>query len=124
MLRSTKSTLYERLGGEQAITAVIAEFFNRMMQDDRVNHHFIGINIEELRQKQITNFMSYAISGTPLYDKAALREAHTGLNITSEEYEIAIKHLNSSLRKYNVGLGDIAKIEAFLRSVKPHIINK
>ncbi len=124
MFRSTKSTLYERLGGEQAIAAVITEFYNRMVQDDRVNHHFIGVNIEVLRRNQITYFMSYALGGYPQYEGSTLRQAHAGLNITSEEYEIAIKHLNSALRKFNVGLSEIAKIEAFLRSVKPHIINR
>ncbi|MBA4492969.1 group 1 truncated hemoglobin [Paenactinomyces guangxiensis] len=124
MLRSTKSTLYERLGGEQSIAAVINEFYNRMLKDDRVNHHFFGTNMERLRRHQITYFMSYALGGPKKYEGSTLRASHSGLQITSEEYEIAIKHLNSSLRKYNVPLDDIAKIEAFLRSVKPHIINK
>lgn len=124
MLRNAKSTLYERLGGEQSIAAVITEFYNRMLQDDRVNHHFIGVNMEILRRHQITYFMSFALGGPKRYEGSNLRHAHAGLQITSEEYEIAIKHLNSSLRKYNVPLEDIAKVEAFLRSVKPHIINK
>ncbi|MBA4543198.1 MULTISPECIES: group 1 truncated hemoglobin [Thermoactinomyces] len=124
MLKSTKSTLYERLGGEQTIAAVINEFYNRMIQDDRVNHHFIGVNMEALRRHQITYFMSFALGGPKRYEGSTLRQSHAGLNITSEEYEIAIKHLNSSLRKFNVQLEDIARVEAFLRSVKPHIIYK
>ncbi|MGA9175058.1 MAG: group 1 truncated hemoglobin [Thermoactinomyces sp.] len=124
MLKSTKSTLYERLGGEQTIAAVINEFYNRMIQDDRVNHHFIGVNMEVLRRHQITYFMSFALGGPKRYEGSTLRQSHAGLNITSEEYEIAIKHLNSSLRKFNVQLEDIARVEAFLRSVKPHIIYK
>lgn len=124
MLKSSKGTLYERIGGEKAIAAVINEFYNRMLQDDRVNHHFVGTNMERLRNHQITYFMSYALGGPKKYEGSTLRAAHAGLQISSEEYEIAIKHLNSSLRKYNVPIEDIAKIEAFLRSVKPHIINK
>ncbi|SEM72714.1 group I truncated hemoglobin [Lihuaxuella thermophila] len=124
MLKSSKSTLYERIGGEQAIAAVINEFYNRMLQDDRVSHHFVGANMDRLRRHQITYFMSYALGGPKRYEGSTLRSAHAGLQISSEEYEIAIKHLNSSLRKYNVPIEDIAKIEAFLRSVKPHIINK
>ncbi|MFC7441364.1 group I truncated hemoglobin [Laceyella putida] len=124
MLRSTRSTLYERLGGEESIAAVISEFYDRMTQDDRVNHHFIGVNMEVLRRHQITYFMSYALGGPKHYEGNTLRKAHSGLNITSEEYEIAIKHLNSALRKFNVAIEDIARVEAFLRSVKPHIIYK
>jgi hemoglobin len=124
MLKSTKSTLYEKMGGEQTITAVITEFYNRMLQDDRVNHHFIGINMEKLRRNQITHFMSWALGNTNEYEGTFLRKVHEGLNITSEEYNIAIRHLNDSLRKHNVALEDIARIEAFLRGIKPHIIRK
>ncbi|KPC74632.1 hypothetical protein ADL26_09295 [Thermoactinomyces vulgaris] len=124
MLRSTRSTLYERLGGEELITIVINEFYDRMLEDDRVNHHFIGVNMDVLKRHQVTYFMSYALGGPMHYEGNTLRKAHSGLNITSEEYEIAIKHLNSALRKNQIALEDIARIEAFLRSVKPHIINK
>jgi hemoglobin len=124
MLRSTKSTLYERLGGEQIIAAIINEWYNRLLQDDRVNHHFIGVNMEILRRHQITYFMSWTLGSPKRYEGNSLRQSHAGLNITSEEYEIAIKHLNDSLRKHNAALEDIARVEAFLRSIKPHIIHK
>lgn len=124
MLKSTRSTLYERLGGEESITAIVKEFYHRMSQDDRVNHHFIGVDMERLKRNQITYFMSLALGGPKHYEGSTLRKAHSGLNITSEEYEIAIKHLNAALKKHHVAIEDIARVEAFLRSVKPHIVYK
>lgn len=120
----TKESLYNKIGGEQAIAAVISDFYHRMLSDERVNHHFIGINMESLRRHQITFFIGFALGGPRRYNGNNLRTAHSGLNVTTEEYEVAIKLLNQSLRKYNVEIEDIAKVEAFLRSVKPHIINK
>jgi len=124
MLKSIKSTWYEKLGGERTISAVVKDFHERMLEDDRVNHHYIGVNMEHLSRHLTTFFMSYALEGPNPFEMSTLRQAHAGLNITSEEYEIAIKHLNASLRKHQVALEDIAKIEAFLRSIKPHIIHQ
>lgn len=122
MIKSIKSTWYEKLGGERTISAVVDQFLNRMLEDTRVNHHFIGIQVEQLRLHLTTYFMGYAIEGLYRFDAQALRQAHEDLSITSEEYEIAIKHMNASLREQNISIEDIAKIEAFLRSIKPHII--
>lgn len=118
------ATLYEKLGGEKAIAAVVNEFYDRMINDEKVSHYFRYTDMEKLRKHQISYFMSYALGGPNKYEGATLRESHKGLNISHEHYEIAIKHLNGALRKYNVPLEDRVKIEAFLRSVKPHIIHK
>lgn len=123
-LQQKQDTLYQKLGGEPTIAAIISDFYQRMLNDDRVSHHFTGSNMEQLKRHQITFFISFALGGPRKYNGNNLRMAHSGLDITSEEYDVAIKLLNQSLRKYNVEIDDIAKVEAFLRSVKPHIIHK
>lgn len=120
----SRETLYERLGGEQTITAIVNDFYQRMLKDERVGHYFLGSNMEVLRRHQIQYFVSFALGGPRKYNGNNLRTAHSGLNITHEEYEVAIQLLIQSLRKFNIDPIDIASFEAFLRSVKPHIIYK
>ncbi|WP_169713566.1 group I truncated hemoglobin [Paludifilum halophilum] len=117
-------SLYDELGGEKAITAVVNEFYDRMIDDDRVRHYFVHTNTDRLRKHQISFFVSHLLGGPKEYKGSTLRMAHQGLNITFDAYEIAIKHLNRSLIKYNVPLDIRVKVEAFLRTMKPHIINK
>jgi hemoglobin len=47
-------TLFEKLGGEQAVSAVVGKFYELMLQDSRVSHFSQGINLGLLkcRQKQ------------------------------------------------------------------------
>jgi hemoglobin len=111
------------MGGDETIRAAVHEFCNRMLLDDRVNHHLIGINVDSLRKKITTFIMSWALNGKP-FDQFSLRKAHAGLNITSEEYNIAMKHMVESFRTCSVDLEDIARVEAYLRFIKPHIIHK
>ncbi|GGE12995.1 group 1 truncated hemoglobin GlbN [Marinithermofilum abyssi] len=117
-------TLYDKLGGEKGISAVVHEFYDRMIADEKVRHYFTYTDLEKLREHQITYFMSYALGGPHKYQGNTLRIAHKGLNISFEAYEIAIRHMNGALRKYNVPIDDRVTVEAFLRAVKPHIINK
>jgi hypothetical protein len=43
--------LYERLGGVDAITAVVRAVVDRQMKDDRINQKFARTNVDRLRQK-------------------------------------------------------------------------
>lgn len=124
MIKSIKSTWYEKIGGERTISEVVDRFLTRLSEDSRVNHHLIGVQMDQLRLQLTTYFMCFTLEGFCHFDAQKLRENHDDLKITSEEYEIAIKHMNASLREMNISLESIAKIEAFMRSIKPHIIHE
>lgn len=44
-------SLYERLGGIDAIEAVARAFEDRAAKDDRINQKFARTNVDRLRQK-------------------------------------------------------------------------
>ncbi|RAL25736.1 group I truncated hemoglobin [Thermoflavimicrobium daqui] len=123
MLPVVNQTLYERLGGRPRIKMIVQDSFYALLSDDRVSHHFVGVDIERLTNVLISFFEN--MLGGPLdYSGESLRKAHSGLNITSEEYDIFLSYVRQILRKYTVSIPDIAKIESLLRSYKPHIINR
>jgi hemoglobin len=53
-------TLFEKLGGEQAVSAVVDKFYELMLQDSRVSHFYQGINLGLLkcRQKQFITLVT------------------------------------------------------------------
>ncbi|PTM59691.1 group I truncated hemoglobin [Desmospora activa] len=120
----TSENLYEKLGGKEAVAAVVNDFYDRMIIDDRVNHYFREADVDSLRTHQLNFFLRYVLGGSDDYKGSALSMVHKGLNISSEDYEIAIHHFNAALRKYDVPIDIRIQIEAFLRTVKPHIIEK
>lgn len=103
---------------------MVNEFYDRMITDESVSHYFLDTDTDALRDHQITYFISHVLGGPKEYKGSTLRHAHKGLHITFEAYETAIRHMNGALRKYNVPIDIRVTIEAFLRSVKPHIIEK
>lgn len=118
-----EESLFRKLGGTEAIKAVVNDFYDRMLEDPTVNSAFQGVDMASLRKHQV-QFIAYALGGPVTYDRSTLRKAHTDLKITNKQYEATLKHLKASLRKFNVGWDEIAKIEALLRSIKPFIINQ
>lgn len=55
----SKDTLYERLGGQDAIDAVVEEFYNRVLADEDLKPYFEGIDTDDLRAHQ-KDFLTYA----------------------------------------------------------------
>lgn len=47
-----ETTLYDKLGGEGAITAVVDYFYELVLADDTVNHFFSNTDIEKQRKHQ------------------------------------------------------------------------
>jgi hemoglobin len=106
-------TLYERLGGEPAIGAVVNEFYDRVLDDDRVNHYFDDVDMADQRSHQ-TKFLS-AVTGGPIrYEGEEMATAHEELAITDAEFEIVATHLDEALRAFDV---DDADREAVMEAV-------
>lgn len=116
--------VYADLGGEQTIAAIVNEFYNSLINDDKLSHYFREANIHHIRLNHITLLVSFLFGGPNRYHGKNMRKIHRGLQITSEEYELAVKHFKNAMKKYNTPIPQMAKVEALLRGVKPHIIMK
>ena len=101
----SNETLYERLGGEPAIGAVVNEFYDRVLADDRVNHYFDDVDMADQRSHQ-TKFLS-AVTGGPIrYEGEEMATAHEELAITDAEFEVVATHLDEALRAFDVDDAD------------------
>jgi len=103
-------SLYDRLGGEKAITAVVDDFVNRAAADPKVNFTRKGTdkewaatpeNVAKLK-KHLTQFIAMAAGGPQKYEGRAMRPVHTGMKITDAEFNAAAADLAASLDKFNV----------------------
>ena len=94
-------TLYERLGGEPAIGAVVNEFYDRVLADERVNHYFDDVDMAEQRSHQ-TKFLSAVTGGPMQYKSEEMATAHEELAITAAEFETVATHLDEALRVFDV----------------------
>lgn len=93
------ASLYEKLGGEAAITAAVADFYERVMADPSLAPFFEHIAMDAQVDKQIA-FMTMAFGGPHHYDGRDLRTAHAGLvkdGLGDEHFDAVARHLAETL---------------------------
>lgn len=118
---SANTTLYERLGGEDSIEAVVSQFYEYVMADDLVNHYFEDTDM----QRQIihqTQFISSVTGGPVEYSGEDMRAAHEGMGITKEEFDAIAGHLDTALKEFEVPEKDREDVLAEIVSYEDAIV--
>ena len=94
-------SLYDRLGGKPAITAVIDEFTARVAADNRINHYFAKTDINKFKAHLVDQICE--VSGGPCkYTGRTMPETHKGMKISDEEFGWTGAHLAGALDKFSV----------------------
>lgn len=118
-----ETSLYEKLGGKEAISAVVDNFYDRMLQDETVKHFFDTIDMERQRRHQAL-FISYALGGPNQYSGESMAKVHKGMNLQPIHYDAVIKHLSDALRDFKISDADIQKVKEKLDTLKDDILYK
>src|ERR1700751_2466098 len=95
-------TLYQRLGGYEAIAAVTADVLGRLATDPQLKRFFVGPNKEGLPRirQHFIDFLCKATGGPCAYTGQDMKTAHTGLGITEEDWNASVKDLVATLDKF------------------------
>jgi hemoglobin len=104
-----QTTVYDRIGGADAIRAAVDLFYRKVLADERVNHHFEGVNLARLKAHQ--RAMITAVAGGPnTYSGASMRDAHNHLEITNGEFDVVVGHLVGTLQELGVPQEEIDRL--------------
>lgn len=117
----TTTTLYEQLGGQQAIERIVDEFYKRVLTDDTVNHFFAHTDMEKQRRHQAA-FISYAFEGSNQYTGRSMEKAHAGLNLQSKHFDAIMKHLGDALAAHSVPPEDINAVLGHVATLKEAVL--
>ena len=100
--RIAPASLYDRLGGKPAITAVIDDFVGRVAADNRINGKFVNANIPHLKMMLVEQ-VCQASGGPCTYTGPDMKTIHAGMQITNEQFDALVGDLVESLNKFHVG---------------------
>ncbi|MFU8868210.1 group I truncated hemoglobin [Natronococcus sp.] len=114
-------TLYERLGGQDAIGAVVDEFYDRVLEDERVAYYFEDVDMQKQRAHQ-TQFISSVTGGPVEYSGAEMEAAHEGMGITPTEFDAIATHLDETLASFDVDDEDRRAVMEAVASYRPEIV--
>lgn len=114
-------TLYERLGGEDAIAAVVDEFYDRVVADEQVAHYFEDVDMQAQRAHQ-AQFISSVTGGPVEYSGAEMAAAHAHLDITPADFRAIAAHLEAALVEFDVDEEDREAVLEEIASYRDDIV--
>ncbi|MFC6939489.1 group 1 truncated hemoglobin [Salinirubellus sp. GCM10025818] len=117
----SEATVFDRMGGHEAVESVVDEFYDRVLNDERVLHHFEGTDTTALRAHQV-QFISAVTGGPVEYTGLDMREAHRGMGITDEEFDVVAEHLDRALAENGVSGADRERVLTEVESLRPEIV--
>lgn len=120
---SMTPSLFERLGGQSAVEAAVDAFYNRVLADGRIAHHFAGLDMNRQMKKQKA-FLTLAFGGRSESPRpVSLRNIHARLNLTESDFDAVMEHLDATLVELSVPADLIAEATSIARSVKSDVLN-
>jgi len=114
-------TLFDRLGGMDAITAVVQAFRDRVAKDDRINLKFARTDLARLT-KMLLDQVCEATGGPCQYRGRSMKEAHAGMGVTTGEFDALVEDLVMTLKQFNVPKGEQDELLGLLGPMKPEIV--
>jgi len=118
---AAEEVLYVRLGGKDAITAVIDDFVANVAANKRINARFANTNIPHLKQMLVEQ-VCQATGGPCTYTGKSMRDAHKGMKITEAEFNALVEDLTKSLDKFKVGEKEKTELLTALGGMKGDIV--
>ena len=117
-------SLYERLGGYDAISAVTHDLLDRMAADSQLGRFWQHRSEDGVkRERQLIVDFLCASSGGPLYYKGRdMKLSHKGMRISESDWTIFLNHADATLKAFNVPKAEYDQVVAFLQSTKADIV--
>jgi hemoglobin len=114
-------SLFDRLGGLPAITAVVDEFVTRTTTDPRIKDRFFNTDAGVLR-RLLTEFVCMATGGPCRYTGRDMESSHAGMEVVDDEFTALVENLSGALDKFKVPDKEKGELLGALGPLKPQIV--
>lgn len=112
-------SLYEIIGGDPVVDAVVESFYHKVLMDERINRFFAGVDMDRLIGKQKA-FLTMVLGGPNKYTGKDMRTGHAHLlkqGLNESHVDAVVENLSSALKESNVKEREIAKITAIIVAI-------
>jgi len=116
-----EKSLYERLGGKEAITAVVNDFAGRVLADARINKKFAKTDPARLTTMLIDQ-ICMATGGPCKYEGRDMATAHKNMGVTEGEFNALVEDLIATLDKFKVPEKEKGELLKILGPMQPQIV--
>ena len=113
--RPGAASLYEQIGGHDALEVVVEDFYCRVLDDDHLAGFYAGSSMKYVKARQV-EFLSAVLGGPGPYTGTPMRQVHEGRGITMHHFAMVTAHLADSLCAAGLHPDTITEI---LRAIAP-----
>lgn len=120
----SKKSLYERLGGYDAISAVSNDLVDRLQVDPQLGRFWAHRGADGLKRERqlLVDFLCNVTGGPVYYRGRDMKLAHVGMRISESDWNIFLTHADATLKKFNVPKAEYDEVVAFVQSTKADIV--
>lgn len=115
------ASLYDRLGGKAAITAVVDDFVARLADDPRVNQKFGRSNLPRVKA-MLVDQVCEAAGGPCTYTGRSMQESHRGMRVSEGEFDALVEQLGKTLAAFKVPQAEQDQLLTVLAPMKRDIV--
>ncbi len=116
-------SLYDRLGGKDAITAVVEKFVGNVVADDRIDGCFKNADAANLK-KQLVDQICSATGGPCKYAGKDMKTAHAGMGVKEADFNALVEDLVKALDEFKVPEKEKGELLGALGGMKGDIVTK
>ncbi len=120
-------SIFEKIGGEDAVSAAVDLFYEKVLADERIKHFFASTDMEKQARHQ-KRFFAYALGGLPSYPGQSLRDAHKHLvleqGLDDSHFDAVVENLGAALTELGVAGDLIAEAAGIVQSVRDDVLNR
>jgi hemoglobin len=118
-------SLYKRLGGYDAIAAVVDNFVPRLVKDPTLARYFVHSENTLMHIRQlVVDQLCWATGGPCVYIGRDMKTAHKGLGISSAEWDTAVRHLVATLDQFKVPAKEKDELLKIAGTLRADIVEK
>ncbi len=117
-------TLYERLGGYDAISAVAEDLLGRLKADPRLARFWQHRGEDGVRREKqlLVDFLCSSAGGPLYYTGRDMKTSHRGMGVDEGDWSAFLGHLDATLDAFGVPKAEHDEVVAFVQSTKPDIV--
>ena len=117
-------SLYARLGGYDAVTAVVNDLLPRLTSDPGLQRFWAHRGEDGLlREKQLLiDFLCHAAGGPLYYTGRAMRPTHKGMRISAADWQAFMGHVQATLDQFKLPPRERGEVIAFVESTRGDIV--
>ncbi len=120
---STEKSLYDRMGGQKKVKAIVEDIWNNHSANPIVKDRFADSDPAYVKKRVFEIFAAASGATDVQYNGLDMKAAHKGMNISEMEFNAVVDDVLAACEKHKIAQQERNEVLAILWSVRKDIVN-